>query len=161
MYFLGAIVHVPLIICPLLFIICWFLLYWFMCLHIVSMCSSTDNIWGWMACSIILMDRWDTACWTEGQKGTDSCRSSLEIRPVSSCNYNGNSTLQMDAFTSKHNKYGPCVSESWRLWGKQLMLNGGTSIISPIASPAFDFNNNAWRSYFTAFVPCLWLCRNV
>lgn len=105
------------------------------------MCSSSaDNMWGWMACSIILMDRWDAEWWTEGQKGTDACRSSVAIRPVSSCNYNGNSTLQMDAFTSEHNRDSPHVSESWRLWGKQLTLNGGTSIISllhlqPLTSP--------------------------
>lgn len=89
------------------------------------------------------MDRRDAACWTEGQKGTDACRSSVEIRPVSSCNYNGNSTLQMDAFTSESIKDGPHDSESWRLcrgWGKQLTLNGGTGIISllhlqPLTSP--------------------------
>ncbi len=105
------------------------------------MCSSsTDNMWGWMACSIILMDRWDAACLTEGQKGTDACCMSVEIRPVSSCNYNGNSILQMDAFTSEHSKDSPHVSESWWLWGKPLTLNEGgggqvSSVLLPLTSP--------------------------
>lgn len=130
----------PCIICPFPFIICWFL---FLLIYSTecpcAILSSVDNVWGWTACSLILMDRWDAACWTEGQKGTDACRSSVEIRPVSSCNYNSNSTLQMDAFTSECIKDGP----HWRLcgdWGKQLTLNGGTGIISllrlqPLTSP--------------------------
>lgn len=95
--------------------------------------SSTVNMWGRVACSIILMDRWDAVCWTEGQRGTDACRSSVEIRPVSSCNYNGNSTIQMDAFCKRvHQGQSTCL---WELTALQRLrkaayIKWGTGIIS-------------------------------